>query len=209
MSTWVVIPVKHLSKAKSSLGTILTLALRRELVLHMLADVLNAVRNARSVADTIVVSSDEEVLKIARANGALGILEPNVGLNKALELAIKHAIAKGATSTLILPSDLPLLKAVDIENIIAMASSPQDVAIAPSKDNGTNALFLRPPDVMNLRFGGESFPVHLAEARGAGISPHIYRSFNVATDVDGAEDLLKVEAHGLGTRTQNFLRSLR
>ncbi|KUO39867.1 MAG: hypothetical protein AVW06_03275 [Hadesarchaea archaeon DG-33-1] len=209
MSTWAIVPVKHLSKAKSSLTTALALAQRRELVLCMLADVLNAVRNSRSIANTVIVSPDEEVLDFARANDVIGIVEPGIELNKALKLAIEHAITRGALSTLVLPSDIPLLKVADIENIIAMASLPQDVVIAPSKDNGTNALFLRPPDVMSLRFGGESFPAHLVEARKVGVRPHVYRSINVATDVDDTADMLSVEVHGLGTRTQDFLRSLK
>lgn len=209
MRTWAIIPVKRLVEAKSSLSEALTLVQRRELVLRMLADVLNAIRGARSIVGTIVVSPDEEVLKFARANGAFGVVEPGIELNKALKLAVDYAVVEGASSVLILPSDLPLLRAADVENIISMASSPRDIVIAPSKDNGTNALFLQPPDVMNLRFGGESFPSHLAGARAVGVRLHIYRSFNVATDVDGMEDLSKVETHGLGTRTQNFLRSLR
>ncbi len=209
MSTWVIIPVKHLNKAKSSLTTALALAQRRELVLCMLADVLNAVRNSSSIADTVIVSPDEEVLDFARSNDVIGIFEPGIELNKALKLAIEHAITRGASSTLVLPSDIPLLKAVDVENIIAMASLPQDVVIAPSKDNGTNALFLRPPGVMGLRFGGESFPTHLAEARRVGVRPRVYRSINVATDVDDTADMLSIEVNGLGTRTQDFLRSLK
>ena len=209
MRTWAIIPVKRLVEAKSSLSEALTLVQRRELVLRMLADVLNAIRGARSIVGTIVVSPDEEVLKFARANGAFGVVEPGIELNKALKLAVDYAVVEGASSVLILPSDLPLLRGADIENIIAMASPPQDVVIAPSKDNGTNALLLLPPSVINLRFGGESLPSHLAEARRVGIRPRIYRSVNVAIDVDDVEDLLKVETNGLGTITQSFLRSLR
>lgn len=209
MSTWTIIPVKHLSRAKSSLSAALTLVQRRELVLCMLADILDAICNSRSIAGTIIVSPDEEMLDFARENGVVGIVEPRAELNKALKLAIEYAITRGASSTLVLPSDIPLLKTVDIENIIAMASSPQEAVIAPSKDNGTNALFLRPPDVMSLRFGGASFPAHLAEARRVGVRPRVYRSFNVATDVDDKADMFSVEVHGLGTRTRDFLRSLR
>lgn len=175
----------------------------------MLADMLNAVRNARSVAGTVVVSPDEEVLNFARTNGVISVVEPGIELNEALKLAVDYAVAEKASSVLILPSDLPLLRGADVENIIAMASPPRAVVIAPSKDNGTNALLLLPPDVINPRFGGESFPSHLAEARRVGVRPHIYRSANVATDVDDVEDLLKVETYGLGTRTQSFLQSLR
>lgn len=206
MSTWAIVPAKHLSKAKSSLSGVLTDDQRREVVLCMLADVLGAVRSAPSIAGAIVVSSDEKVLNFAKENGALDVLELGVGLNEAIKLAIQHAMAKGATSVLIMPSDLPLLRPADVENIVAIASSPQDVVLAPSKDNGTNAMFLRPPNVMKLRFGGESFPVHLMEAREAGIRPRIYRSRAVAFDVDDVADLLGVKVHELGARTHDFLK---
>jgi len=207
MTTLAIIPVKRLSLAKSSLSKALNPSQRRELVLNMLADVLNAVHKARSVEGSIVVSPDEEVLEFARTCGAICIADHGARLNEALELAIKHAMAKGAASILILPSDIPLLTAADVENIILIASSPRTVVIAPSKDNGTNALFLRPADVMNLRFGGESFPAHLAEARAAGIRPQVYRSTTVATDIDEIGDLLSIDVHGLGNRTREFLTS--
>lgn len=209
MTTWAIIPLKRLSLAKSSLSRALKPSQRRELVLSMLADVLNSVYKASSVEGSIVVSPDEKVLEFARTCGAVGITDGGARLNDALELAIKHATAKGATSILILPSDIPLLTPADVENIISIASSPRAAVIAPSKDNGTNALFLRPADVMNLRFGGESFPAHLAEARAADIRPQVYRSTTVATDIDDIEDLLNIDVNGPGTQTRKFLISLR
>jgi 2-phospho-L-lactate guanylyltransferase len=177
--------------------------------LNMLADVLKSVQKASSVESSIVVSPDEEVLEFARTCGAVSIADHGARLNEALELAIKHAMAKGAASILILPSDIPLLTADDIENIVSIASSPRAVVIAPSKDNGTNALFLRPADVMNLRFGGESFPAHLSEAHAAGMKPQIYRSTTIATDIDEIGDMLNVDVHGLGNKTREFLISFR
>ncbi|TDA30854.1 MAG: 2-phospho-L-lactate guanylyltransferase, partial [Hadesarchaea archaeon] len=109
---------------------------------------------------------------------------------------------------LILPADLPFLRVKDVEGIRGMASSQREVVIAPSKTRGTNALFLRPPNVIPLRFGGESFPLHVRESLRVGITPKIYRSETVATDVDGVEDLLKAGTLGLGTRTLDFLLSL-
>lgn len=208
MSTWAIVPLKRLEEAKSSLSSALSQKERRDLVLCMFADVLNAIRSATLIEGTIVVSPDEEVLKFASENGAMGVLEPGLELNDALKLAIRRTIEGGASSVLILPSDLPLLRPADIENIIAMASSPKEVVLSPSKANGTNALFLRPPDVMSLRFGGESFPAHLAEARRSGIIPKIYRSASTATDIDDVASLSIVEALGMGTRTHEFLRSL-
>lgn len=209
MPTWAIIPVKRLSEAKSSLSAVLAPEQRRRLVLSMIADVLRVVHQATSIAKAAVVSPDERVMSFARLHGAVGVAEPGLGLNEALKLAIRHTISKGADSVLILPADLPLLKSTDIENLIAMASGPKDVVIAPSKAKGTNALFLRPPDLINLRFGGESFPLHVKEASQAGVRPRIYRSPTVALDIDDPEDLLSVETLGLGTRTHEFLHSLR
>ncbi|MFH1821183.1 MAG: 2-phospho-L-lactate guanylyltransferase [Methanobacteriota archaeon] len=207
MSTWAIIPVKRLNEAKSSFGRVLDVESRRRLVIAMLEDMLNAIRKAPSISGTAVVSQDKGVLNFAEINGALGVIEPGLGLNEALKTAIAHVVALGANSVLLLPGDLPLLKTADIENVTAMATAGRDVVIAPSKANGTNALFLRPPDIMNLKFGGESFPLHVAEAMQAGAKPHIYRSETAAFDIDEPEDLLKIKNVGLGTKTHEFLLS--
>ena len=209
MTTFAIVPVKRLSKAKSSLSEVLSPEQRQRLVLAMLADVLKAVHQTPSIASAIVVSPDERVLSFAGLHGAEGFAEPGLKLNEALKLAIHHAISKAVDSVLILPADLPLLKNTDIENLVAMASLPKNVVIAPSKTNGTNALFLRPPDIIDLRFGGESFPLHVREALRAGVKPRIYRSFTVALDIDEVSDLANIEAHGAGTRAHDFLKSIR
>lgn len=205
MLTFAIVPVKRLKEAKSSLSAVLTPKQRRELVLAMLKDVLKAMSGARSITGTIVVSPDDYIIKFARKNGADGIVEPGVELNEALKIAIQSAITNGATSVLIMPSDIPFLTAADIENIVAMASLQRDVVISPSKDNGTNALFLKPPDVMSPRFGGESFPAHLSEAHRAGVKPRIYRSITVATDIDDSDDLVETKKLGRGTQTCKLL----
>jgi 2-phospho-L-lactate guanylyltransferase (CobY/MobA/RfbA family) len=89
-----------------------------------------------------------------------------------------------------------------------MATAQRDVVISPSKTNGTNALLIRPPDLIDLRFGGESFPLHAQEAFRAGVKPRIYRSPSVVTDIDEPADLLSIETLGLGTRSHDFLFSL-
>ena len=208
MSTWAIVPVKRLREAKSSLSGVLTPEQRRELVLCMLTDVLKALEHAPSVVGKVVVSPDDGVLAFARSKGADGVADHGLELNEALKLGIRYASAKGARSVLIVPADFPLLKGADVENIIAMASSPKDVVITPSNANGTNALFLRPPDVMSPRFGGESFPAHLSEAHRAGAKPRIYRSVTVATDIDDSDDLVETKKLGRGTQTYKFLESV-
>jgi 2-phospho-L-lactate guanylyltransferase len=205
MTTWAIIPVKQLSEAKSSLKPALTPEQRRELALCMLEDVLSTVEHTPPIKSTIVVSPDQQVLDFARSRGATPLTEPGAGLNEALNLAVSRAKELGAKSVLILPSDLPLLRPVDIKKIVGMASGERDMVIAPSKRKGTNALLLRPPDLVDLRFGGESFQPHLEGARRVGIIPHIYRSERVETDIDEVSDLIKLKAQGLGTRSHDFL----
>lgn len=209
MNAWAIIPVKHLRAAKSSLSSVLGPEHRRQLVLVMLVDMLNVIHQAYSISRTAVVSSDKKVLNFARIHGAVGIVDHGPGLNGALKLAIKRVLKLGATSVLILPGDLPLLKTDDVENLNSMATAQRDVVIAPSKANGTNALLLKPPDIIDLRFGGESFPLHVAEATKVGVRPRIYRSPTVAFDIDEPIDLLKVETLGIGTSTHDFLLSLK
>jgi 2-phospho-L-lactate guanylyltransferase (CobY/MobA/RfbA family) len=62
---------------------------------------------------------------------------------------------------------------------------------------------------MTLCFGGESFSPHLSEARRAGVTPHIYRSITVTTDIDNPADLVGAEKFGRSTHTHKFLKSLR
>jgi 2-phospho-L-lactate guanylyltransferase len=173
----------------------------------MLADILD-VLGKTSVDRVLVVSPDNEVLNFASKHGAVGLKEPGVKLNEALRLAIRHAMAKGAASVLIVPADVPALKTSDIEKILEMASSTREIIIAPSSTNGTNALLLRPPDVMDVHFGGESFPIHLARAREAGVKPKTYRSQTTAVDIDEVADLANIKSQAQGTRTYQFLQSL-
>lgn len=206
MPTWAIVPVKRLSEAKSSLSSRLTPEQRRGLVLCMVGDVLDALK--KTPVKALVVSPDEEILNFASEQGAASLKEPGLNLNQALRLAVSHATEKGADSVLILPGDLPLLRPADVEGMISSETSSRAVVIAPSEEKGTNALFLRPPNAMDLKFGGESFPLHVDESLRVGIKPHVYRSLTIARDIDGPADLLSVETLGLGTRTHGFLRSL-
>jgi 2-phospho-L-lactate guanylyltransferase len=202
----VLLPVKSLSRAKSSFEGILTPEERRELVLCMLTDMLRVLSQVG--VEKMVVSPDEEVLRLASSLGARTFREPGLELNLALSLARDRAMGEGAREVLILPADLPFLRVRDVEELRGRAEGEREVVLSPSRTLGTNALLLRPPDVIPLRFGGESFPLHVRESLRAGIRPKIYRSPTLATDVDGVEDLLAAETLGLGTRTREFLLSL-
>lgn len=206
--TRIIIPVKELGKAKATFAEILSDELRRELVLSMLEDMLNAIQRVETV-EAVVVAPDKEVENFAKNLKTDVVLEPGVGLNRALEMAIGESIDLNFSQILILPADLPLIEPEDINSILDLVSGDRAVVITPSKENGTNALLVKPPDLMNLQFGGESFPDHVEEARSRGVKPRIYRSENIERDIDKPPHLLKLETLGKGTKTHLFLNNLK
>ena len=165
---------------------------------------LRTIRLAKEVVDhVVVVSRDRALLADAKAQGAWGLLETTPGLNPALTQGARFAQARGADGLLILPTDLPRLTVYDLETMLALGAGPgfpqrgpisnpppkPTVVIAPCRHGtGTNALLLRPPDLIPFAFGPASFAAHRASARAAGVEPIIYRADNVAFDLDTPED---------------------
>jgi len=209
MALWGIVPVKMLDEAKSSLARALDPETRRSLVLAMLQDVISALLSSPSLSGCTVVSPDPRVTGFAEKIGARGLLDGGAELNRAIGLAIEDARTGGASSVIILPGDVPLVKPGDLENMAGMATGEREVVISPSKANGTNALLIRPPHLIGLRFGGESFPLHLQEAAAAGVTPRIYRSHRLANDLDDPEDIELMLREGRGTRTYEVLTRAR
>ncbi len=208
METWAIIPIKHLKEAKSSLSSVMNPLQRQEFVLRMLTDILRAVEISDSVAGSIVVSPDSRVLEFSQPFGATIIRDPGKGLNHALDLAVKKVKEIGGKAALIMPGDVPLVTPREIDEVVGLASREHEVIIAKSNRKGTNAMLLKPPDAIKLKFGGESFPLHVEEASLAGINPRVYESLRLATDIDEVSDLAKVKKLGGGTKSWEFIKSL-
>ena len=189
-SLWVVIPVKPFGQAKSRLAPLLSPAGRALLSHAFLRHTLEAARAAPSVARILVVSRDAEALRLAEEWGALALREEGRSLNRALTQATRWAARRGAGALLILPIDLPLLEPADIEALWALALDEPAVVIAPARrEEGTNALLVRPPGLLTYRFGPRSFGAHCGQARAEGIPFFVVRSPHLAWDVDRPEDL--------------------
>jgi len=191
-----VIPVGNLERAKSRLGGNLDAEERRDLVIGMLERTLAAVLATPSVAETLVVSPDEEVLAIAAAAGARAIRQQSRGLNQGLEEAREVALRDGAGALLVLPGDLPDVSAQAIDEVLAVLGTdePPVVALVPDRHGrGTNALLLAPPDVIDFAFGGDSRIAH-RHAADAVCSRVVELGGPLALDLDTPEDLLLVQS---------------
>ena len=91
---------------------------------------------------------------------------------------------------LILPADLPLISKNDILSLIKLAKNPPIVVISPDRrEDGTNALLISPPGLIDYDFGPGSFSRHCNRAKLAGAKLEIANLPSLAFDLDIPEDL--------------------
>ena len=207
---YVIIPVKRLLESKSRLSLTLSLEERIKLTLHMLQDVVEAVKSSRKANETIVLGSDKEVEGVSKAFKARFIKDLEDELNKSINFSTNLCIKEGAKTLLIIPADLPMLTAKDVDAILPEEADGPLVAIAPSRNGkGTNALLRRPPNIIPTRYGANSFQQHLAEACLRNAPVKIYKSIKVGLDIDSWEDIAELMKLKAETRTHKYLREIK
>jgi 2-phospho-L-lactate/phosphoenolpyruvate guanylyltransferase len=193
MNVAALLPVKGFRNAKQRLSPLLTSAAREQLAETMFRDVLGQVRIARGLVATFVVTGDEKVAAIAAAAGAEIIREAEEkGETTAVDFARLELKSAGYEAVLIIPGDMPLVRAADIEHVLAQvpegATAPFALLV-PSHDRlGTNALLLAPPDVIKLRFGYDSFTFHMTQVKAQGLPIHTIENEHIALDIDEPKD---------------------
>jgi len=189
---WAVVPVKDTTAAKQRLAGALPAGLRQELALAMLEDVLAALTETSSLAARILVTTDAAACDLAVRYGAeCWSEEAASGHTGAVMAAARRLAVTGRGAMLTVPGDIPLLKALEIEQLIAAHRPAPSFTIAPSHDElGSNAVLMSPPDAVPLRFGDDSFFPHLAAARARTIEPTVVRLPGIALDIDNPVDLL-------------------
>jgi 2-phospho-L-lactate guanylyltransferase len=198
--TWAVVPIRGLKTAKTRLGADLAPEARLALVTEMLRRTLVATRDASAIAGTIVVTLDPAAARMAKSHGAIGLVERVPGLNEAIHAGRSLATARRATAVLVLPADLPRVTAASVTELIDASREAADgaaelglrglVTLVPDHHGeGTNALLLSPPAVIEPAFGTASRMTHRAEALAAGAT---YQEIGgpLAFDVDTRADLL-------------------
>jgi 2-phospho-L-lactate guanylyltransferase len=201
MKVSALIPVKGFRDAKQRLSPLLGTADRELLAEAMFRDVLREVTRARELDATFVVTGNERVAEIAAAMGAAVIREPaETGETGAVDFARLELKRAGREAVLILPGDMPLVRASDIEQVLAKvpdgATAPFALLV-PSHDRlGTNALLLAPPDVIKLRFGYDSFSYHMSQVSALGLPLRFFENEAIGLDIDEPQDLRRFLAVG-------------
>ncbi len=201
----VLVPVKA-SGTKSRLSSLLSRRERKELESLLLSGVLEALRGADLLGMTHVVSSDPEVLRFATGSGAGAVREAkDEGVNAAV-LAGTRAVGR-PDRVLVLPSDLPLLRAAEVKHVLYL-SRFVDAVLAPSASlNGTNALVF-PTDVgFPLSYDDDSFWNHLRACGRKLLSVGIPSARGLTFDLDSPDDLRALARSGRVTPAVAFARS--
>ncbi len=203
----ILIPVKNLSAAKQRLAAVLDQPARTELAQAMLHDVVATLAAWPQRPACALVTGDPFAVELARQYDFEIIPDPaNPGETGAIEMATDICVARGIDSTLVIPADIPLIQASELEEILNRAPKEGSV-LAPAADGrGTNAVFRRPANLFPLRFGNDSFKPHLAAAQATGKPCIVLHLPGIAVDVDNPEDLQQVLARPGETRTQSLLR---
>lgn len=181
-----IIPAKPFNQAKTRLASILSVDQRVVLSRRLLR---RTIELAQRVSEVVVISRDSQVRHVAKQAGAWALVEGGDDLNAALRQAARWVAGRHHGALLILPADLPLLTLADLTELIELSQPSPSLVIAPChRTNGTNALLIDPPDLIDFQFGPDSFARHLRAAQQQGVEAVIYRSPTMAFDLDLPED---------------------
>lgn len=203
----ILIAAKELAFAKTRLASVLPAAERSALAEAMFRDVLAASLSARGADLVAVVTSDARLLSLARAGGAMAVDEefPR-GLNVAVAMATARLAAQGVSTVCTVLSDVPMITAADIEEVLGAMPAEKAAVLVPSRDfSGTNVIARSPADVIPTQFGRLSLVRHLDDCRGRGVACRVLRQPRPALDLDLPGDLYEFVRASSTTHTLNQL----
>jgi 2-phospho-L-lactate guanylyltransferase len=193
VTTWVIVLVKAFGSAKQRLRPALGPSSRRALARR---NARLAVRAAVAGDHVLVVAGGEGVAALAGVWGADVLLEPRQeGQNVAASRGIFRAMSAGADAVLLLSSDLPLVTAESVRELLDSAAAidgPLVMAVPAIGRGGTNALYLRPPGAIALHFGDDSLDKFRRDAESRGVEFAIHHSEAMALDLDEPSDLTRL-----------------
>ncbi len=198
MTLWAIVPVKPLRRGKSRLSKILSEKERYKLNNQLFIHTIEVLKQVEDISDILVVSRDSDVLTESRDLEVRTVTENGAPeLNNALRRASLFSMALSTEGVLIVPADLPLLRADDVRGFLnARLPAPSAVISPDRRREGTNMLMIDPADLITFSFGGASFERHCALVKEKGASLVVYESERIALDLDVPEDyaILKADA---------------
>ena len=204
----ILVPIKNTAFAKQRLAGILDQPARTQLAQAMLTDVLTALHEWKNRPTVGIVTGDPYATKLAAEYKFEVIPDPdNPGETGAIEMATRVCVERGEDSTLVIPGDIPLIAAWELDEILKHAPAEGSLLVPAGDGRGTNAAYRRPADLFPLRFGNDSFKPHHAAAQATGKTCVVLNLPGIAVDVDNPADLRQLLSLPGNTRAQRLARS--
>jgi 2-phospho-L-lactate/phosphoenolpyruvate guanylyltransferase len=203
----ILVPVKNLAYAKQRLASLLDQPTRTKLAQAMLFDVMEALGTWTKRPEVAIVTSDPFALELAKRFD-FQIISDNANRSEtdAIEMATRVCESRGADSTLVIPGDIPLINASELEQILQAAPKHGAVLVPAADGRGTNAAWRSPAGLFPLHFGNDSFKPHLAAARATEKPCVVLELPGIALDIDSPSDLRQLAEAPGESRAQRLAR---
>ncbi|MRN68971.1 MAG: 2-phospho-L-lactate guanylyltransferase [Nitrosopumilales archaeon] len=192
MKIFALVPVKKFESSKSRLGAVLSINERIKLSELLLINTISVLKKSSAISNIVVVSSDERAMEIARRTDAKFLKEAkDRGVNAAIAVADDYSSENRAHASIVIPVDLPLLTATDVNMMCRKAKSPERcLVISPSiRYDGSNALLRKPSRLLKTHYDDDSFNAHIRAATQFGIPIKVFLSQRIMKDLDSIEDI--------------------
>ncbi len=188
MTTWFLIPVKRLDRAKSRLAAVLPRRARIRLAWLLTRRTLWVITRVSEI-HPLVISADLRVLALARSMRMDVYFDLWEDLNHALTAARRYAVRHGAETIGVLPIDLPHLTPEAIRALLQAGFLNRGLVLVPDQHaQGTNALLIRPPEAIPFQFGPGSLTAFQAQAEAQGLPVCLFYHEALAFDLDTEAD---------------------
>jgi len=184
-----IIPVKTFSKAKTRLN--LSSHQRDVLCKIMFEEVVRTISNTKNIDKIIVVSKDEEALKLSKKFDVKEIFDHDEsGVNHAVSLADNYLENSEYDASIVFPQDIPFIQSEDIDNLIKFQKPPKSVLVVPSRQfDGTNALLRMPVNLMKTHYDEDSYKIHLEVGKSLTSNTSLILLRRIMLDIDNQDDL--------------------
>ena len=192
MTHWAIIPIKELKQAKQRLSSNLSHQQRESLAIAMAKDVIKAAIDSKKIDKVLIVSRDPEVQKIAQDYQChLLNTKQDQSLNEAIMIGIDYVQKLNGTLALTIASDIPLVTAPYIDEVIqSHLNNSADISLVSNRQRqGTNALCCSLPTPFNTHYGTNSCQKHQQEAKTHQLNYQQQENEQLALDIDTLSDL--------------------
>jgi len=202
------IPVKSLSTAKQRLAGALSQSQRSQLAEAMLCDVMTAAAAVLGRIDVALVTGDARAQHLALEFG-FGVIEDtrNESETAAIEMATAWCEQHGYLETVVVPADIPLITSDELHRVLDAAPAEGAVFVPSYDRRGSNCILRRPPSIISLRFGNDSFLPHCEAMRKTGRELVIVEAPGIGLDIDNPHELDLLLRRDGSTNAQRLLRS--